>query len=73
MDLKAQKREWTRQGIFDEQRLTELISLYKELGFNVRIEPVDSVELENETGCVECFKENISKYKVLYTKKTNAE
>ncbi len=80
MDLRAQKQEWTRQGIFDdssgtygEQRLTEMISLYKELGFDVRIEPVELTELVNEAGCSECIKENISRYKVLYTKKIDAE
>ena len=69
MDLMAQKSGWKRQGIYDDPRLTEIISLYEELGFDIRIEPVELDALENEIGCSECIKADISKYKVLYTKK----
>ncbi len=73
MELKAQKLGWKRQGIFEDHRLTEMISLYEELGFDVRIESVELADLVNETGCSECIKDDISKYKVFFTKKTDGE
>ncbi len=69
MDLKTKNQEWKRQGIFDAKRLGEMIILYKELGFDVNTEPVESIESGGETECSECIKEDINKYKVLYTKK----
>ena len=32
---------WERQSVLSEPRLSEAVEMYKELGFEVRVEPVD--------------------------------
>lgn len=47
------KEGWERQSVLSEPRLSEAVEMYKELGFEVRVEPVD-VECMDE-DCKECF------------------
>lgn len=57
---------WQRQGIYDEPRLSEVVTMYKEIGFDVKIEPT---RLEELSGCTDCMKTNIWQYKTVYTRK----
>lgn len=64
--LEAQIKGWTLRGIYDDPRLTELVSLYEGLGFRVYLGLFTSALV---SGCKECLKHSPEKYKVLYTKK----
>jgi len=44
---------WTRQFIASEPRLSEAKEAYEEMGLEVRFEPVDKDDLDQE--CTECF------------------
>jgi hypothetical protein len=47
--------------------LSEAVALYEELGFEVRLEPLDPHDLAE--GCSVCFQEDPSRYRVIYTRK----
>lgn len=57
---------WERQSTYDEPRLSELVEMYEELGFEVHLE---TFHPEEESGCAECMKVSPEKYKTIYTKK----
>ena len=49
--------------------MTEAVALFKELGFEVRLESLDQQDLDE--SCSVCFQEDPSLYKVIYTRKTS--
>lgn len=59
---------YEKRGVFDEPRLSEVVELYKELGFEVVILDYEGGE---EEGCLACFKSDDRKglYKVVFTRK----
>jgi hypothetical protein len=57
---------WKKQAGYDEPRLSELVGMYEEIGFEVRLEPFRP---EEESGCNECMKADSHRYKTIYTKK----
>jgi hypothetical protein len=57
---------WVRQFTADEPRLSEAVGEYKELGFDVLAEPIDSAELGGE--CASCLMADCDRYKVIYTR-----
>ncbi|MFH1153975.1 MAG: hypothetical protein V1793_09165 [Pseudomonadota bacterium] len=61
----SQEMGWKKRGIYDEPKLSEIAAMYKELGFQVRLEPLDL--LNQTTGCSECMKSSPDRYRVLYT------
>lgn len=63
-EQKLAKGGWTRQNTIDEPRLSELVELYKLLGFEVKIEPVTKKEME----CMKCIETNLDRYKTIYTR-----
>lgn len=58
---------WERRGIFTEPRLSELVTLYQELGYEVLVVPPDPSEID-EVPCRECFLLFPERFKVLYTR-----
>ncbi len=58
---------WTRQFTADEPRLTEAVEEYRELGFEVLLEPVDPGEMDGE--CASCLMAACDKYKIIYTRR----
>ena len=60
---------WTRQFTTDEPRLSEAVEEYKELGFEVLMEPIDSSETGGE--CTSCLMADCDHYKVIYTRRKN--
>lgn len=54
MDTAKLKAEgWTRRSVASEPRLSEIVTLYEELGLEVLLVPaLDGAE---EADCVECF------------------
>ncbi len=62
MDL----RGWERRTTIDEPRLSELAELYRELGFEVLLQPVSREGLGD--GCNECFLADPERYRTIYTR-----
>jgi hypothetical protein len=59
---------WERRTTIDEPRLSELVELYEELGFEVLLRPVSREEL-GET-CSECYLADPGRFKTIYTRKS---
>lgn len=64
-------RGWSRQFSASEPRLSEAIENYREIGFEVLIEPVDTCPQDG--SCTACFAENPESLKVIYTRPVNDE
>lgn len=60
---------WKKQSTYDEPRLSEMVAMYEEIGFEVHLEPFDPLF---EPGCTECMKISPEKYKIIYTRKKDA-
>jgi hypothetical protein len=58
-----QKQGWEKRFTTDEPRLSEMVEQYKELGFEVLLEPVDTTS-EECTTCITAFSE---RYRTIYT------
>lgn len=61
------KQGWEKRFTMDDPRLSEMAEQYKELGFEVLLEPVD---LSSEE-CTSCIVANPQRYKTLYTRPKN--
>ena len=57
---------WAKRVTYDDPRLTEIAQIYKDLGFEVHLEPFDP---DTEPGCVECMRCTPDRYKTIYTRK----
>jgi hypothetical protein len=57
---------WEKRATYDEPRLSEMLEMYKEIGFEVLLEPFDA---DAEPGCAVCMKESPQNYKTIYTRK----
>jgi hypothetical protein len=60
-----QKQGWEKRFTIDEPRLSEMVEQYKELGFEVLLEPVDTSS-EECTTCITAFSD---RYKTIYTRR----
>jgi hypothetical protein len=58
------KEGWEKRFIIDEPRLSEMVEQYKELGFEVLLEPVDTSSEE----CATCIPAFHGRYKTIYTR-----
>jgi len=58
------KEGWEKRFTIDEPRLSEMAEQYKELGFEVLLEPVD---LSSEE-CTSCMTTDPKRYKTIYTR-----
>lgn len=73
-ELKAQG--WARKFTADEPRLSEAVEEYRDLGFEVHLEPVDPDACQSEGQCTACFDnpEAARRFKVIFTRPAeNAE
>jgi hypothetical protein len=61
-----EKGGWKRQFVAGEPRLSDAVIDYQEMGFEVRLEPVDSLEMTGE--CTGCLGADGDRYKVIYTR-----
>lgn len=69
IDRKMLEQEgFEKRGIYDEPRLSEILQMYKELGFEVLV--VD-YERSLDSDCSLCLEEaqDNTRYKVVYTRK----
>jgi hypothetical protein len=62
---------WTRRTTIDEPRLSELVALYEELGFEVALRPVSREELGD--ACSECMLATPERFKTIYTRPRRKE
>jgi len=62
-----EKEGWIKQTTIGEPRLSEIIELYKSLGYEVRLEPVKLDELDEE--CRKCYEDEGDKVKTVYVRK----
>ena len=62
-----EREGWEKRFTIDEPRLSEMLEQYKELGFDVLLEPVDISSEE----CTACLKNPAfsQRYKIIYTRK----
>ncbi len=60
------KEGWEKRFTVDEPRLSEVVQQYKELGFEVLLEPLDTSSEE----CTTCLEDPASRdrYKTIYTR-----
>jgi len=56
---------WTRRTVTDEPRLSELVELYEEIGFEVMVLPVSPEDLD---GCSVCLDPAGDRYRTIFTK-----
>lgn len=61
-DLEA--RGWERRSVLCEPRLSECVELYEQLGFEVKLVPLDPQNMPE--GCGVCYEKNIDKYRIVY-------
>ena len=60
------KEGWEKRFTADEPRLSEAVAQYEELGFEVRLEPVDPLEMTGE--CTNCLMAFTDRYRTIYTR-----
>ncbi len=65
-ELKAQG--WSRNCLIGEPRLSEVVQLHKELGFEVLLEPVSPSSCDDQE-CTSCFESISETCKVVYVRK----
>ena len=64
---KMKKEGWIKRTTIGEPRLSEIVELYKSLGYEVRLEPVKLDELDEE--CRKCYEIEGDKVKTVYVRK----
>ncbi len=66
-EKELEKERWIRQTTIGEPRLSEIVELYKSLGYEVRLEPVKVNDLDDE--CRRCYEGEINEVKTVYVRK----
>jgi hypothetical protein len=61
------KMGWIKRTTIGEPRLSEIVELYKSLGYEVRVEPVKFDELDEE--CRRCYENDADELKTVYIRK----
>jgi len=69
LDDRVDLTGWERRTTTDEPRLSELVELYEELGFEVMLRPISRDELGQE--CQECYLAEPERFRTIYTRKGN--
>jgi hypothetical protein len=57
---------WERRTTTDEPRLSELVELYEELGFEVMLRPISREKLGQD--CQECYLAEPDRFRTIYTR-----
>ena len=62
---------WAKQSVLDEPRLSEMAQEYRDLGFEVLLEPLDPHGCQNSDGCTVCFQDPsvAAQFKVIFTRR----
>ncbi len=56
---------WEKRFTTDEPRLSEAVDQYKELGFEVLLDPVDT----STEACTSCITAFVDRYRTIYTRR----
>lgn len=67
LSKEVEKEGWNKQTTIGEPRLSEIVELYKSLGYEVRVEPATLDDLNEE--CRRCYGNEIDELKTVYTRK----
>ena len=67
MSEELEKMGWIKRTTIGEPRLSEIVELYKSLGYEVRIEPVKLDALDDD--CKRCYENEVDEVKTVYVKK----
>jgi hypothetical protein len=64
---------WEKRFVASEPRLTEMVEMYEEIGFEVHLEPLPSKEEMDaqsceESGCTTCFDVAREQYRIIFTR-----
>ncbi len=67
------KQGWQKRFVAEEPRLSEMVQIYEETGFEVHLEPLSAVEEPDEGSeecqeCRICFKGAEDQYRVIFTR-----
>lgn len=57
---------WEKRATYSEPRLSELVEMYEESGYEVYLQPYNPAE---ESGCASCLNVAPEEYRTLYTRK----
>lgn len=70
-EAELQARGWVRQTLIDEPRLSEIVQQYRDLGFEVHLEPLDPAACTSTGQCSLCFDDpaRAGQFKVVYTRR----
>jgi len=71
MSEELEKMGWIKRTTIGEPRLSEIVELYKSLGYEVLVEPVKLDELDE--ACRRCYENEADEIKTVYVKKKVAE
>ena len=67
------KEGWQKRFVAEEPRLSEMVEMYQESGYEVHLEPVSAVEELDERSnecqeCRICFEGAEDRYQVIFTR-----
>ncbi|HVN25703.1 MAG TPA: hypothetical protein VMT71_17180 [Syntrophorhabdales bacterium] len=70
---KLAREGWERRFVAAGPRLQEAVDLYREIGFEVLLEPMPAQEELKvgdceESGCTACFDVDRDRYRIIYTR-----
>ena len=57
---------WKKKSTYDDPRLSEIVEMYADMGFEVHLEPFVA---ENEVGCTGCMQQHPERFKTIYIRK----
>ena len=66
-EKELEEEGWVKQTTIGEPRLSEIVELYRSLGYEVHLEPVKLDELDEE--CRRCYESEIDEVKTVYVRK----
>ncbi|PVX24119.1 MAG: hypothetical protein CW691_08505 [Candidatus Bathyarchaeum sp.] len=67
MSKELEKQGWVKRTTIDEPRLSEIVSEYKSLGYEVHLEPVHLEDVDAQ--CKKCYENQSDKIKTVYVRK----
>ena len=60
-------RGWQKKSTIDEPRLSELVQVYRQIGYDVHLEPFDPSQ---QADCSRCMQAAPDRYQTIYIRKT---
>jgi hypothetical protein len=67
MSKELKKEGWIKRTTIGEPRLSEIVDEYEALGFEVRLEPVNLEDVDEE--CRRCYGKDVDKIRTVYIRK----